>query len=152
MSSNYFQNVCTPSLNENIHQFRQKLYVPGFASMFSHLPLSIGNLWFNVLNLQNSYTKLWLSTVVRAVCRFLERGCGGGSGRGLWISVPTGRSRISGYRGCIEKVSPSEARRQNVWGISWEKSRFYAKNHIFFPILGGATGDPPPPWIRHWFR
>ena len=27
-------------------------------------------------------------------------GCGGGSGRGLWISVPRGGSRISGYRGC----------------------------------------------------
>jgi len=38
---------------------------------------------------------------------FWKGGCGGGSGRGLWISVPRGGSRISGYRGCIEKVSRS---------------------------------------------
>jgi hypothetical protein len=30
-------------------------------------------------------------------------------------------------------------RRENFWGISCEKSRFYAKKTIFFPILG----DPP---------
>ena len=28
-----------------------------------------------------------------------------------------------------------------IWGISCEKSRFYAKKIIFFPILG----PPPPP-------
>jgi hypothetical protein len=37
-------------------------------------------------------------------------------------------------------------RRENFWGISCEKSRFYAKKSYFFPILGG--GDAPPPWIR----
>ena len=31
---------------------------------------------------------------------------------------------------------------RNVWGISCEKSRFYAKKIIFLPILGGP---PPPP-------
>jgi hypothetical protein len=40
---------------------------------------------------------------------------------------------------------------RNFWGISCEKSRFYAKKIIFFPILGGrAPGAPPPPWIRPW--
>ena len=37
---------------------------------------------------------------------------------------------------------------RNFWGISCEKSRFYAKKIIFFPILGGgggAPGAPPPP-------
>jgi hypothetical protein len=29
-------------------------------------------------------------------------------------------------------------RRENFWGISCEKSRFYAKKSYFFPILGGA--------------
>ena len=33
---------------------------------------------------------------------------------------------------------------ENCWGISCEKSRFYAKKIIFFPILGGAPGAPPP--------
>ena len=39
-------------------------------------------------------------------------------------------------------------RREHFWGISCEKSRFYDKKIIFFPILGGrAPGAPPPhPW------
>ena len=38
-------------------------------------------------------------------------------------------------------------RREKVWGISCEKSRFYAKKTYFFPILGGARAGctPPPP-------
>jgi hypothetical protein len=31
-------------------------------------------------------------------------------------------------------------RRENFWGISCGKSRFYAKKIIFFPILGGGGG------------
>ena len=36
---------------------------------------------------------------------------------------------------------------RNFWGISCEKSRFYAKKIIFFPILGWARAGcaPPPP-------
>ena len=49
------------------------------------------------------------------------------------------------YRGCIEKVSQSEARREHFWGILCEKSRFYAKNHIFSNFRGvpreSATGS-----------
>jgi hypothetical protein len=41
-------------------------------------------------------------------------------------------------------------RREKFWGISCEKSRFYAKKSYFFPILGGAP--PPPPWIRPCIR
>ena len=33
--------------------------------------------------------------------------------------------------GALKKLSPSGARRENVWSISCEKSRFSAKNHIF---------------------
>jgi hypothetical protein len=36
-------------------------------------------------------------------------------------------------------------RRENIWGISFENSRFYAKKIIFFPILGGAPNAPSPP-------
>jgi hypothetical protein len=32
-------------------------------------------------------------------------------------------------------------RHEHFWGVSCEKSRFYAKKSYFFPILGGA---PPP--------
>jgi hypothetical protein len=38
-------------------------------------------------------------------------------------------------------------RHENIWGISCEKSGFYAKKIIFFTILGGACAGcaPPPP-------
>ena len=38
-------------------------------------------------------------------------------------------------------------RHENFWGISCEKSRFYAKKSYFFPILGRARAGcaPPPP-------
>ena len=48
--------------------------------------------------------------------------------------------------GALKKIAPSGGRRENFWGISSEKSRFYAQKIIFFPILGGrAPGAPPPP-------
>jgi hypothetical protein len=34
-------------------------------------------------------------------------------------------------------------RREHFWGISCEKSRFYAKKSYFFPILGGARAGWP---------
>ena len=51
--------------------------------------------------------------------------------------------------GALKKNASSGGRHENFWGISCEKSRFYAKKIIFFPILGGAP-PPPPPWIRPW--
>jgi hypothetical protein len=35
-------------------------------------------------------------------------------------------------------------RREKFWGISCEKSRFYAKKTYFFPILGGARAGCAP--------
>ena len=46
--------------------------------------------------------------------------------------------------GALKKIAPSGGRRENCWGISCEKSRFYAKKIIFFPILGGARAGCPP--------
>jgi hypothetical protein len=37
-----------------------------------------------------------------------------------------------GGRGALKKIAPSGRRRENVWGISCEKSRFYAKKSYFF--------------------
>ena len=57
----------------------------------------------------------------------------------------------------FKKIAPSGGRPEIVLGISCEKSRFYAKRILFFPILGegggggGAPGPPPPPpWIHPW--
>ena len=85
------------------------------------------------------------------------------------------QERIQDFKlgGAHKKIAPSGGRRENCWGISCEKSRFYAKkcyffpiaeggakifgvfrvkNHhftqkkiIFFPILGGARAGSPPP-------
>jgi hypothetical protein len=35
-----------------------------------------------------------------------------------------------------------EGRHEHFWGISCEKSRFYAKKSYFFPILGRGGGGP----------
>ena len=45
---------------------------------------------------------------------------------------PRGGSRI-------KKVALNGGRRENFWGISCEKSRFYAKKIIFFPIAEGGA-------------
>ena len=34
--------------------------------------------------------------------------------------------------GVLKKFAPSGGRRENLWGISCEKSRFYAKKSYFF--------------------
>ena len=73
-----------------------------------------------------------------------------------WIRVvsPTinrHQGRIQDFKlggGALKKIAPSGGRHEHFWGISCEKSRFYAKKSYFFPILGGAC--PPPPWIRPW--
>ena len=64
----------------------------------------------------------------------------------------------------LKKIAPSGGRRENFWGISCEKSRFYAKKKItFFPILGGTRAGCAPPgsapcikcrwrqWCNCWF-
>ena len=47
--------------------------------------------------------------------------------------------------GALKKIAPSRGRREHFWGISCEKSRFYAKKIIFFLILGGARAGCAPP-------
>ena len=36
--------------------------------------------------------------------------------------------------GALKKIAPSGGRRENIWGISCEKSRFYAKKSNFFQL------------------
>ena len=38
--------------------------------------------------------------------------------------------------GALKKIAPSRERRENFWGISCEKSRFYAKKSYFFNCRG----------------
>ena len=46
----------------------------------------------------------------------------------------------------LKIIAPSAGRHENFRGILCEKSWFYAKKIIFFPMLGGAhAGCTPPP-------
>ena len=47
--------------------------------------------------------------------------------------------------GALKKIAPSGGRRKKFWGISGEKSRFYAKKSNFFLILGGGRAPGAPP-------
>ena len=60
--------------------------------------------------------------------------------------VSRGGSRISSQGGRpLKKIVPSESRREHFWGISCEKSRFYAKKSYFFQFQeGGRAGCAPP--------
>ena len=45
----------------------------------------------------------------------------------------------------LKKIAPNGGRRENVGGISCEKSRFLRQKIIFLPILGGRAPVAPPP-------
>ena len=38
--------------------------------------------------------------------------------------------------------------REHFWGISCEKSRFYANKYFLSNFMGGGAGVPSPHWIR----
>ena len=63
--------------------------------------------------------------------------------RGLYTSGADPGFQVRG--GALKKIVPSRWRRENFWGISCEKSQFYAKKSYFFPILGGARARCAPP-------
>ena len=46
------------------------------------------------------------------------------------------QGRIHDFKlgGALKNIEPSGGRRENVWGISCEKSRFYAKKSYFFQL------------------
>ena len=52
----------------------------------------------------------------------------------------------------LKKIAPSGGRHENFWGISCEKSRFYAKKSYFFELRREARTFlryfVRPPWIR----
>ena len=49
--------------------------------------------------------------------------------------TPLYQGRIQDFKlggGGLKKIAPSGGRRENIWGISCEKSRFYAIKSYFF--------------------
>ena len=53
--------------------------------------------------------------------------------------------RIQDFKlgGALKKIVQSGGRRENCWGNSCEKSRFYAKKSYFFQFQGGRASDAP---------
>ena len=51
------------------------------------------------------------------------------------------QGRIQDFKlgGALKKIAPSGRRRENFWGISCEKSRFYAKKSYIFPVAEGGA-------------
>ena len=58
------------------------------------------------------------------------------------LILATFQGRIQDFKlgggGALKKMAPSGGRRENCWGISCEKSRFYAKKSYFFQFYWGA--------------
>ena len=53
------------------------------------------------------------------------------------------QGRIQDFKlggGALKKIAPSRGGRENFWGISCEKSRFYAKKSYFSNFRGGGGG------------
>jgi hypothetical protein len=51
----------------------------------------------------------------------------------IWLKCHNIQKRIQDFKlGELKQIAPSGGRRENVWGISCEKSRFYAKKSYFF--------------------
>jgi hypothetical protein len=61
-----------------------------------------------------------------------------------------GDSEFQVRGGVLKKIATNGGRRENFGGISCEKSRFYAKNHIFSNFRGARAGCAPldPPLSR----
>ena len=69
----------------------------------------------------------------------------------IFITEDTTQGRIQDFKlggGALKKIVPSGGMCKIFWGISCEKSRFYAKKSYFFPIFGGGACRVHPPWIR----
>ena len=47
--------------------------------------------------------------------------------------------QVRGGWGVLKECAPRGGMRENYWGISCEKPRFYAKKSYFFPIPKGGA-------------
>jgi hypothetical protein len=50
----------------------------------------------------------------------------------IWAGSLQGRIQDFKLGGALKEIAPSGGRREKFWGISCEKSRFYAKKSYFF--------------------
>ena len=60
----------------------------------------------------------------------------------LLRSIPGADPGFQVRGGALKKIAPSGGRRENFWGISCEKSRFYAKKSYLNPPLNTSLYEP----------
>ena len=56
----------------------------------------------------------------------------------IWEGVTGADPGFQVRGGALKKIAPGRGRRENCWGISCEKSRFYAKKSYFSNFRGGG--------------
>ena len=121
------------------------------ASLDSSNKVALGGNKFKKKSTISDFESLWKTTFVGDFTgtflatlqgRLQVSGkCGGGggrSGRGLWIRVPRGGSRISGNRGALKKFRRAERGAKNLGVFCVKNQDFMQKNHIFSNFKGGG--------------
>ena len=90
-----------------------------------YLKLKQNNMYLMAVNVCDISSSLYLSRIkLRIVCT-----CS--------VKLYRLQGRIQDFKlggGTLKKIGPSGGRRENFWGISCEKSRFYAKKLYFFQL------------------
>ena len=132
--------------------FVARTYHPPFSNfLFTNL-FSIKFLYFFIISSLFPYFNLFVSIFIQSYVNIklqvstlqiliIHKAC---NWTGLTIAGADPGFQVRG--GALIKIAPNGGRRENCWCISCEKSRFYDKKIIFFPILGGArTGCAPRP-------
>ena len=71
------------------------------------------------------FSKIWTTCILIACYNYMQSA---GADPGFQVKG-----------GALKKISPSGGRCEKFWGISCEKSRFYDKKIIFFPIAEGGA-------------
>ena len=89
-----------------------------------------------VLNTALRPRDLWFGWLVHFKVHYQKSQC-----KMFWVILCAGADpgfQVRGEGAHLKKIAPSRGRRENFWGISCEKSRFYAKKSYFSNFRGGA--------------
>ena len=109
------------------------------TKMNFNIPLIASDLLFSYIN-----TTAVNRVDYRAVCRFLERGCGGGSGHveDCGLVFPGADPGFPVIGGAMKKFRGVE-RGAKIFGVFCVKNQDFMQKIIFFPILVGVRPLPP---------
>jgi hypothetical protein len=92
------------------------------TSEISYMVIKLIFLYMQIKNMITGFLEIWLRISYCENIEYVEYIAGADPG-----------FQVRG--GALKKIAPSRGRRENFWDISCEKSRFYAKKILFFPIF-----------------